>query len=356
MEPPSKPARFQFSLRAVLLTFVVVAASYGLAGSFGFFLAFLVILISTSMRSQGGISLVELVVVIALFWIGQAVFMPSYHGSTPQERAGWCHSDLTKIAIAVSSYHDTYGRFPPASVPDTKGRPAHSWRVLILPFLGYEDLYQKYDFDEPWDGPNNSLLAPKIPFEYECRSFSRVDRAFTNRAALVGSDTVFRANMSLQQSEITDSATNTIMLVETDRTDGIHWMEPVDFPVKDAILPSPEDPPVNSTAPNSLALGPIHLGCFHVAMADGTVESLRTDIPQSALDALATANGGESVALKPLTKTEPSAWAKPVALAIFIYSSIAMFYGARRGFLKHKKQAEVDADIEEQTIPNEATD
>ncbi|MBN2293243.1 MAG: hypothetical protein JXM70_12505 [Pirellulales bacterium] len=71
-------------------------------------------------------------------------------------------------------------------------------------------------------------------------------------------------------------------------------------------------------------------------MADGTVESLRADISQSAFDALATANGGESVALERLIEHKPSTWAKPVSLVIFVASSLIMLCGAG---LAYRKQA-----------------
>jgi hypothetical protein len=46
-----------------------------------------------------------------------------------------CSSRLFSIRMALRNYHDTYGSFPPAYVPDANGKPMHSWRALILPFL-----------------------------------------------------------------------------------------------------------------------------------------------------------------------------------------------------------------------------
>ena len=40
----------------------------------------------------------------------------------------------------------------------------HSWHALILaPFVYQHELYEQYRFDEPWDGPNNSQLADRMP-------------------------------------------------------------------------------------------------------------------------------------------------------------------------------------------------
>ncbi|HZT80971.1 MAG TPA: DUF1559 domain-containing protein, partial [Gemmataceae bacterium] len=45
-------------------------------------------------------------------------------------------NNLKQLALALHSYHDTYGSFPPAAVYGPDGKPLLSWRVLILPFLG----------------------------------------------------------------------------------------------------------------------------------------------------------------------------------------------------------------------------
>src|SRR6185295_15143515 len=48
-----------------------------------------------------------------------------------------CQSNLKQLGQALRNYHDVYGSFPPAFVPGPDGRPWHSWRVLILPYLDY---------------------------------------------------------------------------------------------------------------------------------------------------------------------------------------------------------------------------
>jgi len=42
----------------------------------------------------------------------------------------------TTDGLALFNYHDDYGSYPPAYIADESGRPMHSWRVLILPYLG----------------------------------------------------------------------------------------------------------------------------------------------------------------------------------------------------------------------------
>ena len=78
----------------------------------------------------------------------------------------------------MQNYYADYGCFPPAYLADAKGRPLHSWRALLLPYLD-PPLAAQYRFDEPWDGPNNSLLVSRIPDVYRCPSDSEPTTANT---------------------------------------------------------------------------------------------------------------------------------------------------------------------------------
>ena len=46
-----------------------------------------------------------------------------------------CRTRLRQIGLALHSYHDSYGCFPPAVTTDGKGRPMHNWLVYLLPYL-----------------------------------------------------------------------------------------------------------------------------------------------------------------------------------------------------------------------------
>jgi hypothetical protein len=59
---------------------------------------------------------------------------------------------LKQIGLAMHNFHATHGCFPPAVVTGPDGKPWHSWRVLILPYLEELKLYNEYDFTVPW-GP-----------------------------------------------------------------------------------------------------------------------------------------------------------------------------------------------------------
>jgi len=110
----------------------------------------------------------------------------------------------------------------------------HSWRALILEFVD-RDLFQLYDFSEPWDGPNNRKLAYRMPRPYSCPSDpDAATDGFTSYVVVVGHGAVFSPGQSASMQEVSDPA-NTILLVETAGTN-IPWLEPKDLSLDDAAL------------------------------------------------------------------------------------------------------------------------
>jgi hypothetical protein len=56
-------------------------------------------------------------------------------------RRSQCSCNYCQILLALHNYHSQYNVFPPAYVADASGRPMHSWRVLLLPFMEQSGLY-----------------------------------------------------------------------------------------------------------------------------------------------------------------------------------------------------------------------
>ena len=113
-------------------------------------------------------------------------------------REAQCHGNLFQLGFALQNYHERYGSLPPAYLRDTTDRPAHSWRILINSvFVCTTDLndvggrFQRYRFDQPWNGPNNRRLEdePRIFF---CPSDPHAaDTPRTDYVAVVGEDTAW---------------------------------------------------------------------------------------------------------------------------------------------------------------------
>jgi hypothetical protein len=155
--------------------------------------------------------------------------MPSARSAA---RRNQCMNQLKQIAIALLNYHDVKGAFPPAYVTDANGKPRHSWRVLILPFMEEQALYRKYKFSEPWDGPNNSKLAAQIPEVYRCPAnlSNETGNLETNYFAVVAPET----GWGKSYGQFNDGTSKTIMVIEATGL-GVNWMEPRDVTLDEAI-------------------------------------------------------------------------------------------------------------------------
>lgn len=90
-------------------------------------------------------------------------YMPPLEQSREEARRLQSKMHLTKITLALLTYDAEYGCLPPAIVADAEGQALYSWRVLILPQLGQQTLYEQFQLDKPWDDPANLPLVAKMP-------------------------------------------------------------------------------------------------------------------------------------------------------------------------------------------------
>ena len=133
--------------------------------------------------------------------------------------------------MAVANYEETNGHYPPAYVLGPDGKPWHSWRVLILPYIEESKLSEQYRFDEPWDGPNNRRLAEQMPKTYRFHNRSAPGQSTTNYLAVVGANTMWPGAEGRKLADITDGTSNTVLIVEN-RGLGVNWMEPRDLEIE----------------------------------------------------------------------------------------------------------------------------
>ena len=139
-----------------------------------------------------------------------------------------CTNNLKQIGLAMHNYAQAYKCFPPAYIADKNGKPMHSWRVLILPYLEEQALYAQYRFNEPWNSPHNKALADQMPPVYRCPSEGDSNRSETSYAMLVGPHAISDGPTPRRFSDIKDGTSNTIMVAECARR-GINWLEPRDL-------------------------------------------------------------------------------------------------------------------------------
>lgn len=227
-------------------------------------------------------------IVVFLSCVGAllAMLIPAVEAAREAARRSQCTCNLCSIKLALLNYHDTYNGFPPAYVADPTGKPMHSWRVLILPYIEQTSLYNQYDFGEPWDGPNNIKILNSMPSCFACPSRFSSKTDLTSYVAVTGPGTIFPGATSTKIEDIKDGGSNTLMVVEVTNAK-IPWTSPQDFDTRTMSfrVNDPRRPGISSK----------HPGGANVVFADGSYRFVGDAITPGNLHALMTIAGGEAI-------------------------------------------------------------
>jgi hypothetical protein len=234
-----------------------------------------------------------------------ALLLPLVASVRERSRHAACQSNLRFIALAVMS-HSMRVRPPlQSSMKTGDGVAQHSWRIVILPYLEERALFEQYNFDEPWDGPNNSVVAATGLAIFQCPS-SPAGGASTSYFAVVDPRAAWTEEGLRSSGRIRDGSSNTIMLIEAPERQE-PWAKPVDLTFEEA-MSLLCDPPRNDRIGHRVEYGyfyrPSHV--LHVAMCSGVTRGLRLPLLRSLAEALLTADGRE-----PINERELSAATDP---------------------------------------------
>ena len=106
-------------------------------------------------------------------------------------------TNLKTISLALERYAQIHGQYPPHRItPGDDGKPCHSWRVYLLPYLDQDALFQKIRLNEPWDSDWNRQFHSQMPsvFLNPLRirfNEKEIPAGFTTFAVLTGANTLF---------------------------------------------------------------------------------------------------------------------------------------------------------------------
>ncbi len=155
-----------------------------------------------------------------------------------------CRDQMQRITLGLLLHNAEQGRLPPAFSLDAGGRPLHSWRVLLLPYLENEEaaeLYAAIRLDEPWDSEHNRQYHDRCPALYRCpargnRTHSPILPSETTYSVILGEKTAFGTNgQGRALSDFGPESGGMVLLVEA-RTP-VCWMNPhSDLPFEEAKL------------------------------------------------------------------------------------------------------------------------
>jgi type II secretory pathway pseudopilin PulG len=234
--------------------------------------------VSTKIGLSGCMTL--LAVVGGILVVG-ALSLPTTRRGREAARRSQCKNNLKNIALALLTYEAEYHSLPPAYTVDADGKPLHSWRTLILPYLDQERLYSQIDLSRPWDDPANAEACASFPDAYSCPSaYER--KGFTIYMANSAGNGCLRPGTGRPLSEITDESSNTLLAFEVPKDLAVHWMSPRD---------ADEAHFLNFNADSELA----HFKGGQAALCDGSVRFLSAALPIETRRALLSIAGGETI-------------------------------------------------------------
>jgi type II secretory pathway pseudopilin PulG len=232
-------------------------------------------------KPKSQFTLLHLLTVVGVIGLLMALlFPPATRCNWPAARRAQCVNNLRQIALALLNYESTYEALPPAYTVDVDGKPLHSWRTLILPYLEQQPLYETIDLSKPWNDPANAKAYATEVSQYRCPELN-LPASNTTYLAMVAPNGCFLPDRSRRLSEITDDRGSTLMVIEMDSGHAVHWMAPTD-------------------ASESLVMGISsksklnHVGGMNGASVDGSIKFLRADFPAAQRRAMISIAGNDN--------------------------------------------------------------
>jgi prepilin-type N-terminal cleavage/methylation domain-containing protein len=135
-----------------------------------------------SAAPRGGMTLVELLVVVAIVAALVALLLPAAQAAREASRRTTCVNNLRHIGCALHGHllakrqfpvGCTEWRIPNATAAVEKRKRNLAWSAWILPWLEARELTDRLDLTKPYDAPENALAAKTALPVFLCPSADR---------------------------------------------------------------------------------------------------------------------------------------------------------------------------------------
>ena len=193
-------------------------------------------------------------------------------------------NNLKQFGLGLHNYHAKYLAFPPGGEFTRDGRGFHGWQTRLLPYMEVGELYNRINFDIPWnDAAQRTVFQTKLSTYLNpgYPSASLVDgygaSHYSGNVHLLGGD------VPKTFADIKDGTAQTILAGEV-----AGQFKPWGYPTN-------WRDPADGVNRSPRGFGGPYKGGANFLMADGSVKFLKDTIDPKVLKALSTPAGGESV-------------------------------------------------------------
>ena len=218
---------------------------------------------------------------------------PAADAGKDQQARKEARQRLLRVALAIHEF-EAANNFLPA------GTGGLSWRVQLLPYLGEQELYGRFNRTEAWDSPTNKPLVEKMPRVFASAGKPAPPgqtflRSFAGESAIIPAPPLPPKGPPPRRPPgevvpgrsvlIPDGTSYTLAVAEA--AEPVEWTRPDD-------LPFPGSPTGNPPPPVPKLGGPFPDG-FHGLMANGRVLFFPAGTSDDLLRKLISATGGEVI-------------------------------------------------------------
>ena len=188
------------------------------------------------------------------------------------------------LGLAFHTYADmtpqTY--LPPLYSMNADGKPLHSWRVYLLPFLEQTALYDQIRLNEPWDSPHNKQFHDMMPAVFQCPDNPGKGCCYATISGVLVpvKDGDWNARSTMVWSA--KGTSNQILIVEV--KEPFNWMDPTADITLDELAKG-----INKAG----RVGSFHPGGCNVGFGDGSVRFITDAVDGALLRALGDPRDGQ---------------------------------------------------------------